>query len=639
MNFSLFAVPVMSTICETVRPKPTPAQALQRRALAAVLAIACVCLPPAQAQTEPAAAPPIANSAMDDTLMYQLLVAELALTQGDPGTAYDWILDAARRTRDEQLFRRATDIALQARAGEQALTATRAWRSTLPASLDALRLQMQILLVLGRPEALPEPLRVLLEQTPAADRSGLISALPRFLQRANNPAQIAGLMEEALKPYRDNPATRLAVRVALGRAWLQAKEADRALALIREARLLEPQAPGPALLALELMPARPAAEALVQGYLRQSGADPAAVQAIRQAYVRVLTQTQRYAQAVTELQTTTQEQPTLAQPYLSLGALHLELKQPALAETALLRYLQLAPAPSPVADSKPTPEPDEAEALSGGETDGESANDDEGDTVSPKNGLYQAWLMLAQTAEQRRDYPAAEAWLAKVDDPKRALDVQTRRATLLARQGQMAAARELIRRTPERNADDARAKLVAEVSVLRETKSWAEAHDVMATANQRFTADADLLYEQAMLAEKLDRLADMEALLRRVITLKPNSPHAHNALGYSLADRKVRLPEAKLLVQRALELAPGDPFITDSMAWVEFRMGQPQEALRLLKEAYAARPDTEIAAHLGEVLWSLGQKDEARRVWREAKARDASNDVLRETLTRLRADL
>ena len=141
------------------------------------------------------------------------------------------------------------------------------------------------------------------------------------------------------------------------------------------------------------------------------------------------------------------------------------------------------------------------------------------------------------------------------------------------------------------------------------------------------------------MAEKLDRLDDMERLLRRVIEIKPDNAHAHNALGYSLADRRLRLPEARQLVQRALELLPGDPFITDSLGWVEFRMGNGQEAVRLLRQAYAARPDTEIAAHLGEALWSLGQRDEARRVWGEAKGRDAGNDVLRETLARLRVDL
>lgn len=142
-----------------------------------------------------------------------------------------------------------------------------------------------------------------------------------------------------------------------------------------------------------------------------------------------------------------------------------------------------------------------------------------------------------------------------------------------------------------------------------------------------------------MMSEKLNRMEEMERLLRKVIELKPEHHHAYNALGYSLAERNLRLPEAKSLIQKALELVPGEPFITDSLGWVEFRMGNREEALRLLRMAYAARPDTEIGAHLGEVLWVTGQHEEARRVLREAQNRDANNDVLRDTLARLRVDL
>ncbi len=203
----------------------------------------------------------------------------------------------------------------------------------------------------------------------------------------------------------------------------------------------------------------------------------------------------------------------------------------------------------------------------------------------------------------------------------------------------MKEARELIRRVPEQSPGDARAKLLAETELLREAKQWSEAEQVMAQANKAFPDDTDLLYEQAMLDEKLNRLDDMERLLRRVIELKPDHQHAYNALGYSLADRKVRLPEARALIQKALELSPGEPFITDSMGWVEYRLGNRDEAIRLLRVAYQSRPDPEIAAHLGEVLWSDGKTDEARRVWREGRSRDATNDVLRETLARLRVDL
>jgi len=267
--------------------------------------------------------------------------------------------------------------------------------------------------------------------------------------------------------------------------------------------------------------------------------------------------------------------------------------------------------------------------------------DDEDDDSGRGNdgGQTQAWLMLAQAAAERGESKAANAWLDKIDNPQRALEVQTRRAMLLAHQGKLREARVLVQQVPERRPEDARAKLLAESQVLREVKRWGDAHAVLVSASQRFPDDADLLYEQAMMAEKLLRVDEMERVLRKVIEIKPDHHHAYNALGYSLADRSQRLPEAQSLIKKALELAPGDPFITDSMGWVEYRLGNRDEAARLLRRAYAARPDTEIAAHLGEVLWVSGARDDARRIWREGRERDTSNEVLRETLTRLQVKL
>lgn len=592
----------------------------------------------ARAQQAVAAAPetPPPPSALDDRLLYQLLVGEMALAQGDVGTAFEWILDAARRTRDETLFRRATDIALQARAGEQALTATRAWRLAQPASAEPLRLQLQILLATNRADQLEEPLRVLLENSPAAERPGLIAALPRFLQRANDPALVARMLETSLAPYRDVAETRVPVRVATGRAWLQAKEPERALALAREAQALKPASPGPALLAMELMRERPAAEELVLAYLRQERPEPA----LRLAYVRLLTSAQRYADAVAQLELATRAQPDEPGPWLSLGALHLELKHPREGEAALLRYIELVQAAGAATGSAAaTPGGAAADAARAATAPGAQGDLEEDPAARPDQGLVQAWLMLAQSAEQRGDFAAAEGWLARIADPQRALEVQTRRASMLARQGRVTQARELIRATPERSDEDVRAKLVAEAGVLREVKRWGDAYQVLAGAVARFPEDTDLLYEQAMMAEKGDRLDEMERLLRRVIEMQPDNAHAHNALGYSLADRGLRLPEARQLIERALELAPGDPFITDSLGWVEFKMGNREAALAHLQRAWSARPDTEIGAHLGEVLWSLGRRDEARRIWREAQGRDAANEVLRETLARLRVSL
>jgi len=580
---------------------------------AVALACALVLSHGVHAQTE--APSTVANSSLDAPLFYQLIIGEMELRSGQPGTAYQVLLDAARKTRDEELFRRATEVALQARAGDQALAATQAWRTALPDSLDAVRYQLQLLIGLNRPGDTVEPLRTLLKLTPAAERPAVISSLPRLFDRGTDKTQSAKRLEQVLQPSLAAPETRAAAQVALGRAWLAAGDNTKALELARSAHALDPTAESAALLGLELMASTPAAESIVTAHLQ---AKPASTP-IRMVYARILSNAQRYADAVPQLEAVILADKPPASAWLTLGALHLELKRPREATTVLNQYLQRLQA-----GTVAPPVPDD---------------DDDNDPATPDQGTTQAYLLLSQAAEQQRDYAGAEAWLAKVTNPQRALDVQARRASLLAKQGKLKQGRELIRRAPEKTAEDARAKLLAEAQLLRDVKQWGEANTVLATANQKFPDDPDLLYEQSMMVEKLNRMDEMEKLLRRVIELKPDHHHAYNALGYSLADRNLRLPEARELIQKALALAPGEPFITDSLGWVEYRLGNRDEALRLLQQAYKSRPDVEIGVHLGEVLWMNGQRDEARRILREVRAKDNTNDVLKETLTRLRVDL
>lgn len=600
-----------------------PIRASLTRLLGAVTASLLCATLATSAQTGRDDAPTVANSRLDAQLFYQLLIGEIELREGDAGTAYQVMLDAARRTKDEQLFRRATDVALQARAGDQALAAVMAWRSAAPASAEAHRYLIQLLIALNRPAEAVEPMRALVELTPAGERAALIQSMPAFFSRQSDKAQAAGLIEKALQPFADGGPNRVAARVAMARAWLGVPEPAKAQALLQRAHADDPADESPALLSAAALGSVPELEGVILGHLK---AKPDS-HGVRLAYVRALTSAQRFVEAVAQLQDITRRAPELAPPWLTLGALQLELRQPVDAAASLQTYLErLDAAPAATVVSSPH---------------GGDADDDDAPSAasSADQGRTQAWLLLAQAAEQQRDFKAAETWLAKVDNPQRLLEVQTRRASLMARQGKIREARELIKRVPEREQADVRAKLLAEAQVLRDVKQWKDAGAVLAQANQRFPDDVELLYEQSMMAEKLNRLDEMERLLRKVIQLKPDHHHAYNALGYSLAERNQRLPEAKSLIQKALELSPGEPFITDSLGWVEYRLGNKSEALRLLKTAYQARPDPEIAAHLGEVLWVTGQQDEARRVWREARSRDSANDVLRETLARLRVDL
>lgn len=245
-------------------------------------------------------------------------------------------------------------------------------------------------------------------------------------------------------------------------------------------------------------------------------------------------------------------------------------------------------------------------------------------------------LLLARAAEMRKDDAGAAQWLSRIDPKDADLQVLSLRAALLARQGKLAEARKLVHEAPATTPAEERFRLLTEVQLLLDGKKVEDARKLLAEANAAAPDDIDLIYQEAMVNERLNHLDEMERLLRKVLALQPNNSQALNALGYSLADRNLRLDEALGLVKQAHELAPADPFIVDSLGWVMFRMGQFGEATALLNQAYASRKDTEIAAHLGEALWAAGKRDEAAQVLRDAARRDAGNEVLKRTMARLK---
>jgi len=570
-----------------------------RLALLAVL----FCVLTANAQTVDDKGTNAATSALDSQLFYQLLLGELNTRTGDPGAGYSLILDAARKTRDSGLYQRAVGIALQARSGDSALLAARAWQQALPESKEANRFILQILIGLNRiPEAL-EPLKREIAATNPADRPLMVSAIPRLMARTSDKKQAADLVEQALNRYLAEPNVGVEAWTVIGRMRADAGDVAGALTAARRAQAIDVNAEGPIRLALSVMdPGAPQAELIVKKHLEEKQRPP-----LRMAYARALLSAKRYADAAVQLQAVTDEKPDDREAWLLRGALELQDEKPLAAERSFKRYLDLS-LQAKIQESLPQ---------------------------EPDKGLNQALLTLSQIAEQRQDYVAAEDWLRRIDRPEDQTMVQLRRASLLARQGRLQEALELIRNQPENSPAEARMKIMAEAQLLRDSQQFNEAYKLLSEANARNEEDVDLAYDLAMVAEKLGDIAEMERLLRRVISNKPDYHHAYNALGYSLAERNIRLPEARQLVLKALDLAPGDPFIMDSLGWVEFRSGNLEEARRILQLAFDAKPDAEIAAHLGEVLWAMDRKSQAMTIWKEGKKLNAQNETLLETLKRL----
>jgi tetratricopeptide (TPR) repeat protein len=247
-------------------------------------------------------------------------------------------------------------------------------------------------------------------------------------------------------------------------------------------------------------------------------------------------------------------------------------------------------------------------------------------------------FLLGQVSEAQG---AADIAIAryKTVTGRQQLDAGLRAAMLMGKAGRLPEARAWLAEMAalqSANADDRIARIAqTESQLLRDAKRYAEAFDVLDKALLRVPDGIELLYDRAMAAEKLNRLDVLERDLRRMIELKPDYAHAYNALGYTLADRTNRLSEAVTLLEKALSLAPEDPFILDSMGWALYKTKRYSEAISFLRRAYQARPDPDIAAHLGEVLWVKGERDEARKIWQNGLKLHPDNETLREVQSRL----
>jgi predicted Zn-dependent protease len=548
---------------KTVSDYDRPMKFLLQLAFFAVASTAMPLLCHAQAANDSGK---IENSGMTGELLYEILLGELNVRQGQPVAGFSLLLDAARKTNDVQLYARAVDIALQARSGDGALMAVRSWSQAVPQDRQANLQVLQILLALNQVSESLEPLKKELALAPEFERNVAISLIPRHYARATDKKLAARVVQQALEPYLKTSPFAAPAWTSLGRMRLAADDTAGALEAAQRGLAADASAMAPALLALELMGRQiKEAEALVTQALRKQDNPELAM-----SYVRVLIEGDRYSEASDQLQAITRNFPQHAEAWLVLGSVQFEQGLDKQAEASLVRYIDLA--------SKSTNE-------------------------NTPRGITQA---------------------------------QTRRAAMLARQGKLDAARQLIAQLPANNAEEARSRVMAEVQLLREHRQWQAAYDLLSKTS---ADDVDLLYEQAMLAEKLNRMDEMEKLLRTVISKEPSYYNAYNALGFSLADRNLRLPEAKQLIVKALSFAPDDPFITDSLGWVEFRLGNFTAALASLEKAFKARADAEIAAHLGEVLWRMNRTDEAIKIWRRGLETAPNNETLQETLQRLKPAL
>ena len=520
-------------------------------------------------------------------ILFDFLVGETALQRGNLDIAMSRYIKLAKSTRDPRLAKRATEIALHTGNPYATEQAASIWIELEPESIEARQTIAAALVNLGKLDAAQPHFEILL----ASEKESIGNAfmqLNQLLSRNADKNSTLRLIQYLSQPYKDLPEAHFAISQA---AWyanqhqLAQQEMQRALTLrpdweiaaIHHGRILQ---------RISIADTSD----FYRDYLQKH---PEANE-VRIAYTRVLIGDRQLDSAREQLRWLTEKNPEDAEIVLAAGLLAAEMGNLEVTEENFKK------------------------ALSLGYKDASTVH-----------------FHLGQIYEETNRPDLAMASYQMVKSGGRHLPAQIRYADLLAAKGNVTEAREHLQNLPAANDQQAAHLILAEAQILRRTKAYQEVFDLLDEGLKKFPDYPELLYDRALTADKLRKHKILEQDLRKLIKLKPDNAHAYNALGYSYAERGIQLPEALKLIQRAIELAPGDPYIMDSLGWVYYRMGKIAEGLNYLNLAFAARPDSEIAAHLGELLWVQGAKDDARNIWRSALEKDPDNEVLLETLQRL----
>ena len=525
---------------------------------------------------------------LSEQTLYEFMLGEIAVQRGDLPLAAKTTLELAKRTGAARVARRAVEVATQAQLPPLALEAARTWHELEPGSAHALQVLGAMLVAAKRVDEAGPVLEKLLTAE-GVNRENAFMQLNRLL--ASNPDKPTNL--RVIRALAAKHPQLPQAHFAVGQAAAIAGEDAAAISAARQALALRPDWELAAMLEAQVLQKKsPAAAAKSLGAFVEK--NPGAREA-RLNYARLLVLDKRPAEARTQLEAVANANPQNPEVVYAVGLLAFQLKDYAAAEGYMKRVLGL--------------------------------------NYRDHDGVR---YLLGQIAEEQKQWPQAIQYYEAIKGSDHELPARMRTANAIAKQGKVDEALAYLRRVANEHPEDEAQLTVAEAQILRDAQRHGDAFKRLSEALDKQPDQTDILYDLALTAEKLERFDLLEANLRKLIQLKPDHAHAYNALGYSFAERNLRLPEARKLVEKALEISPEDFFIIDSLGWVLYREGDLKGAARELRRAYSGRPDAEIGAHLGEVLWMLGERDEARRIWDESLKSAPDNETLQKTIKRLR---
>ena len=521
--------------------------------------------------------------------LYSLLTAEIAGSRAQYDLALSNYVQQARETRDPQIAERATMIARYLGNNQIAMEMAQIWVKAVPRNKEALANISLAYIQTGQLRDAFDFSRRLLDE----------GAEPLFQNIAVHAATLgdterAALLNDFVTLLQSHPENEQ-LMVGTGILLQQQAKYDEAMNLTHQALKVHPRSIPAAILEANLLhqmkrdqEAIEKMAALLEFYPDNTN--------LRQQYARILAH-HNIEEAQAQFTILTQQLPGNGDLLLSLGIIALERKD---TETAQQAFEEL---------------------------------------LDRDLHISTAHYYLGRMADARNDLPEAIIHYLQVEQGNDFLSATVQLLDIFVRQQDFLSAQQHMNRLRLRFPDQSEALYALHGQTLLNHNYLPEADAVFTEGLANFPTSTRLLFARAMLNNQRKRLAATERDLRQILKQQPDNTAALNSLGYILADRTERFAEARALLDKALQLQPDDAAIMDSMGWLHYRTGKYPEALEFLRKAFAASPNAEIGAHLGEILWMLGNREEARQVWQESIKLAPNDPVIQETLNRLKADL
>ena len=529
-------------------------------------------------------------AALEGEMMFRLLVAEMAGRKGNLEVALVNYLAAAKVSTDPRVAERATRIAVYARANDHAMQAAARWSELAPESIEA----HQVLATLHIRSKNVDGAVVEMQQVIALTAEGTangISIAAALLERETDHQTTQSIMQRLAEIYSAEPN----VYYNLASLARRNKQREVALQALDDALKLQPDYSEALVLRARLLSEMGRAEEAFQQLSAAVARQPNDV-SLRMGYTRLLVEAGQFDTAAVELRILYADNKENSNLVYALGLLAIESRRLDDAQRYMEQVLILG-----------------------------TRKDD-------------ASYYLGRISDNQREYEKAIYYYQNVTGGDNQLDAQIRIAEMMGHLGRVEEARAHLNKLRVLNpqANYSVRFYLAEAEILRQDGQYQEAVDLLSEALENNPGDTDVLYARALASEKLDRPDIFENDLQAVLEQEPDNAHALNALGYFLVDRTERLQEAEKYITRALELLPNDAAVIDSMGWLQYRLGNHQQALDYLRKAYERLEDAEIAAHLGEVLWVMGDQEAADKIWQQALQASPEDRVLLKVIDRFK---